>query len=163
MAPDNLTQDSLRLPGPYFGFLVANRDEYLERRGKVQRVVGIKREFHQHPGMLRVSDSLVSLFLDCFKTTGRQFAYYGYTEYELDALDQLSDRLAARLASVTTADEKMVVDWLKGSLLEANLAYDHLTPAWQDVRGALAAALSQILARARQAQRDGRVLLVLGV
>ncbi len=76
---------------PYFEFLVVEKDECWERRGKVQRIVGIKAAYHHHPEALRLPDCVVSVFVMAFQLAHPKFNYHGYTMYEASQLDALLD------------------------------------------------------------------------
>jgi hypothetical protein len=85
-----------RLPGPFFDFLVVNEEEIWERRGRVQRVVGIKQEYFHHPEALRVPDSVVGIVVIAFKRSHPEFYFWGPTVYRGEELDRLIAELRAQ-------------------------------------------------------------------
>lgn len=158
-----MASEGLRLSGPYFEFLVTNKDEYIEYRGTARTRAGLKQEYFHHPEALRVSDGVVSLFADCFRSAGPQFQFFRYTEYDGDALHKLAACLETRRTTVKSLDENGIALLVHGSLLAANLEADGITPAWEELREVLADNLSGILAFVHQASQEGKTLLVLGV
>lgn len=136
----------------------------MERRGKCNRVVGVRTDVHHHGDRLDVPDSVISLFVGCFSATHTRFAYHGYTEYAGGALEELEMCLGKQLAELGSMDEENFSRLLAGSLIE-----DDAKPAgvrriaWLDLREMIVDYIVAILDRVRQARQSGRVLLVLGV
>lgn len=159
--PDLISQ----LKGPYFSFLVANKDEYWERRGKVQRITGIKTEYFHHPDALKLPDCLISLVVTAFGKAHTKFSYYGHTIYETETLNRLIGELqfqAERIVGCRTRQEfgslltELFVSYCKDSIGNWQ---QHWPTIKQDVRKAINA----IISVAEQARQENRVLLVLGV
>ncbi len=78
-----------------FELLVVAPENIYERRGRVQRVVGIRSELHHHPEALSVPESIFSFFTESFRIANQDFNYYGYTEYRPQDLLRLSNELKA--------------------------------------------------------------------
>jgi hypothetical protein len=154
-----------QLKGPYFSFLVANKDEYWERRGRVQRITGIKAEYFHHPEALKVPDCLISLVVTAFGKAHPKFSYYGDTVYKTETLNQLIGELqfqAERIVCCQTRQEF-------GSLLtELFVSYcqdsiGNWRRHWPTIRQDVHKAINTIISVAEQARQENRGLLVLGV
>ncbi|HYZ84867.1 MAG TPA: hypothetical protein VE621_10705 [Bryobacteraceae bacterium] len=119
----------------YFTILAVETDMVYERRGRIQRKVGIHPQWHHHPDALRVPESVFSEFRDAFRTAHPEFNYYGPTEYTGHETAQLCRELRA------------------GPWADRN---GHTQGEIEDV-------IRKILELAEQAQANGQSLLVLGI
>jgi hypothetical protein len=81
--------------GLYFTILAVESDMIYERRGRIQRTVGIRPQWHHHPDAIRVPESVFSRFSDAFRTAHPEFNYYGPTEYKGQDTARLCSELRA--------------------------------------------------------------------
>jgi len=79
-----------------FDILAVASDQIHERRGRVQRIVGIRSEWFHHPKALCIPESVFINFSDAFRTSCARFDYYGYTEYSGDGITKLCMELKNR-------------------------------------------------------------------
>lgn len=154
-----------KLGGPYFDFLVVNKDEYWERRGKVNRIAGIKAEYFHRKDFLRIQDCVISIFVNAFQSAHSKFNYYGYTIYNSEDMRRLVDELElqANKIRLCSTEEK-----LGGLLTELFISYyeediGDWKPHWEIIKNELLEHLTQIIEKAKNAQAESKELLVLGV
>jgi hypothetical protein len=115
--------------------LVVEPEKIYERRGRVQRIVGIRRELYHHPDALSVPEHIFSFFVNAFRAAHQNFNYYGYTEYGAQDILRLSKELMANEARFSD----------DGNQSDAKIV------------------AHQILALAEDALRKDQSLLVLGI
>jgi len=154
-----------QLAGPYFDFLIVEKDKLWERRGRVQRVVGIKSEYFHHPQALRLPDCVISIFVEALKLSHEKFFYHGDTIYEAAQLTNLIAQLQSQIERIKSCQDKAAFDAL---LTELFIGYcDDAFQGWQDpwepLKGELIKCVKQIIEKARSAQSESKELLVLGV
>ena len=154
-----------QLGGPYFDFLIVEKDKLWERRGRVKRVVGIKSEYFHHPQALRLPDCVISIFVEALRLSHEKFSYHGYTIYEAAQLNNLIAQLQLQLERINSCQNKTVFDAL---LTERFISYcdDHLgkwQSKWELLKGELIECIGQIIDKAQSAQNKSKELLVLGV
>ena len=109
-----------KLNGPYFSFVLAEKDEYWERRGKVQRIVGIKSEYYHRPDALDLPDCIISLVVASFERSDPEFAYHGVTVYESKTLDRLIGELRFQAEAIDSCKD---THGFRGMLTELFVAY----------------------------------------
>lgn len=120
----------------YFEILAVEPERIYERRGRVQRIVGVNRELFHHPDAMRIPESVFSRFVAAFRIAHPKFNYFGPTEYNREDTLRLCNELRA-----TPWDARE-----SGGLVESGA---------QDV-------VRSIIALADQALSKGQSLLVLG-
>src|SRR5262245_43585546 len=81
--------------GLHFEILAVESDMIYERRGRIERIVGIRPQWHHHPDALRVPESVFSRFSSAFRNAHPKFNYYGPTEYKSQETAQLCAELKA--------------------------------------------------------------------
>ena len=145
-------------------FLVAPREVYLERAGKVQRVVGVKEEYFNHPDAFALEMDIVAL-TDVFALSHPKFSLFGFTEYMDETLAQLVSHLSLyieRLQSCGKPSE--LTPFLNRNFVCAyNQAYGKWQNGWRLLQSRLIEVFTVILNLAKQAQRDDHVFLVFGI
>lgn len=153
------------LKGPYFSFLVVSKDEFWERCGKVQRVTGIKPEYHDHPNALRIPDCIVSIIAGAFSRASSKFNYYGYTVYEAATLRSLNDELQSesrRIDECRTHEEfdEVVTELFAHYCREAFGGWQQF---WPETKNEIVRSANRIVALAATAEKEEKALLVLGI
>jgi len=123
--------------GLYVEILAAESERLYERRGRVQRIVGISPQWLHHPDAIRVWEPVFAVFSNAFRATRPRFNYYGPTEYRGQEIVDL----CGALRSKNWADR------------ESN----------DQTRIEAQAGIEQILAVAERALANGQSLLVLGI
>ena len=101
--------------GLHFEILAVESDQVYECRGRIQRLVGIRPQWHHHSNAIRVPESVFTRFSEAFRATHGKFNYYGPTEYKSQEIARLCNALRARpwpdgkTESVTQGETKDVV------------------------------------------------------
>lgn len=120
-----------------FDILAVASDQIYERRGRVQRIVGIRSEWFHHPDALRIPESVFNRFSEAFSSAHAKFNYYGPTEYSGEQIRRLCKELRTHI----------VAERAQGQ------------PAEQET----SAAIREVLVVAERALTNGLSLLVLGI
>ena len=154
-----------QLRGPYFSFLSVEKEELWERRGRVQRIVGLKSEYYHHPNALRLPYCVISIFGEAFQHSHEKFAYYGYTVYESQHLVELSRQLQIQIERIRACQNKAAFDALLTELFIARCddAFQKWPDQWELLKSELIESIEQIIEKVRSAQKESKELLVLGV
>lgn len=121
--------------GLHFEILAVESDLIYERRGRIQRKVGIRSRWFHHADAIRVPESVFSRFSHAFRTAHPAFNYYGPTEYK----------------GLETA--RLCTELKTGSWVDRN----------GDAHGEAEDAIRKILALAEYAQANCQSLLALGI
>ena len=74
-------------------FIAANPDEYWELAGRVQRRIGIKPEYFNHPDALRVHMDVLMPVRHLFEGANPKFSLYSSCEFSGPTLTALRDAL----------------------------------------------------------------------
>jgi len=93
--------------GLNFSILAVESDMVYERRGRIQRKAGIRPQWLHHPDVLRVPESVFSIFSDAFHTAHPMFNYYGPTEYKGQEIARLCTELRTETWAERTADSQV--------------------------------------------------------
>jgi hypothetical protein len=128
--------NTMQEDGLYFEILAVEPEKVYERRGRVQRIVGINRELFHHADAICVPESVFSKFIQAFRAAHPKFNYFGPTEYKRHDTVRLCSELRATPWAAPTS---------------GNLVQDET----EDV-------VQKILTVAEQALSNGQSLLVLG-
>jgi hypothetical protein len=81
--------------GLYFEILAVESDKVYERRGRIQRIAGIDRQWFHHADAVRVPESVFARFSGTFRSAHPEFNYYGPTEYKGQDILRLCNELRA--------------------------------------------------------------------
>lgn len=79
--------------GLYFEILAVESDKIYERRGRIQRIAGIDRQWFHHADAICVPESVLARFGAAFSSTHPKFNYYGPTEYRGQDILRLCNEL----------------------------------------------------------------------
>jgi hypothetical protein len=111
--------------GLYFEILAVESDLIHERRGRIQRIVGIHPRWFRHPDAIRVPMGMFDEFKHAFQAAHSNFNYYGPTEYKGEEIAQLCHLLRTRpckLPARKSADDVAAVAARVLSVSESALA-----------------------------------------
>ena len=117
-----------------FEFLVVEKGECWDRVGRVQRIAGIKPEYFHRADALRVPHEIMQELARLFEISNPAFNYYGPTEFDGQALVNLTSALESGWKARCGKQDE----------------------------GRLADAVRALVACARAASIQGKALLVLG-
>lgn len=125
---------------------------------------GVEEECIGNPDAVRVAMAVMELATDCLTFSHPRFNYYGVTEYSGENLNALVTRLSARNDALRACRWKREFDLLTPDIstgdCEQCLARRHRH--WRHVRSQAVGCLDELLECAREAERPGKALLVLG-
>jgi hypothetical protein len=154
-----------KLKGPYFSFLLAERDAFWERRGRVQRIVGIKPEYYHQPDALHLPDCVISFVATSFERAHPRFNYYGYTVFESETLDRLIGELRFKVEVIMSCQDLLEFGRLPTELFVAccEESIGGWQKHWPEIKEEVVGAINRIILSAERAKQESKVLLVLGV
>lgn len=89
---------------PGFEIVAVESDKIYESRGRVQRIVGINRQWFHHAQAVRIPEEVFSEFLEAFQTAHKEFNYYGPTEYKRQEIVRLCNELRSKPWAAPVAD-----------------------------------------------------------